>query len=403
MRTNASLHGRAMRRARRGISLIEALVAMAIMAFGMLGVLGLQSTLRASADLSKQRSEATRLAQERVEDWRSFSVVPVTAGVKSYASIPAGTTIENLGSFVSNASYTRTSVVTETPTQKTLRVDVSWEDRAGTTQNVRLFSVVARVSPDVAATMVAAPVGAGGTREPEGRRRGIPPQAKNFGDGTSGFVPPGGTGVGWRFDNVSGLITSVCTTLVTNNATLALADFTGCAATQKYQLIWGFIRFDLTNPPTDTSLRGANDDVPGTVQAEVIQTAPAALPAPVCLHGYADANLNPAAPFKVAAFFCPVPVISTSTPAFAWSGTLQVRPLSMPVANPLSATGTYATDAATANRKVCRLRAAGTYANVTEPLGNQNLLVIRAGDGTTPNVCPTTVPPTYFGHQPTPP
>lgn len=406
MRSDASLHGHAMRRARRGISLIEALVAMAIMAFGMLGVLGLQSTLRASADLSKQRSEATRLAQEKVEDWRSFSVIPVTPGAKSYTGIATGA-VENITSFVSNTSYTRTSTVTESspPGHKTLVVDVSWEDRAGTTQNVRLFSMVAQVSPDLAATMVAAPVGAGGTREPVGRRRGIPPQAKNFGDGTSGFVPPGGTGVGWRFDNVSGLITTVCSALApsVNNSNILATDFASCAATQKYQLIWGFIRFDLTNPPTDASLRSANDDVPGTVQAEVIQTAPAALPAPICLHGYADANLNPVAPFKLAAFFCPVPVISTSTPAFAWSGTLQIRPTSMPVASPLSAAGAYATDAATANRKVCRLRAAGSYANVTEPLGNQNLLVIRAGDGTTPNVCPTTVPPVYFGHQPAPP
>lgn len=407
MRTNASLHGRAMRRARRGISLIEALVAMAIMAFGMLGVLGLHSTLRANADLSKQRSEATRLAQEKIEDWRSFSVLPVTPGVKSYANIAATGTVEELTNFVSNTSYTRTSTVTESspPGHKTLVVDVSWEDRAGTTQNVRLFSVVAQVSPALAATMVASPAGAGGTREPEGRRRGIPPQAKNFGDGTSGFVPPGGTGVGWRFDNVSGLITTVCSALApsVDNSSILATDFASCPTTQKYQLIWGFIRFDLTNPPTDTSLRGANDDVPGTVQAEVIQTAPAALPAPTCLHSYADASLNSVAPFKVAAFFCPVPVISTSTPAFAWSGTLQIRPTSMPVASPLSAAGTYATDAATANRKVCRLRAASTYANVTEPLGNQNLLVIRAGDGTTANVCPTTVPPAYFGHQPTPP
>ncbi|MBI5719845.1 MAG: prepilin-type N-terminal cleavage/methylation domain-containing protein [Burkholderiales bacterium] len=410
MPTSASLPARLSRRARRGISLIEALVAMAIMAFGMLGVIGMQSTLRASADLSKQRSEATRLAQEKIEAWRSFSVIPAPAppasSVTSYASIAGTGAVENLSSFISNTTYTRTSTVTESspPGHKTLVVDVSWPDRAGTTQNVRLFSVVAQVSPDLAATAVARPVGAGGTREPEGRRRGIPLQAKNFGDGTSGFVPPGGGGTGWRFDNVSGLITSVCSLLAptVNNTTISATDFASCPTTQKYQLIWGFIRFDLTNPPTDASIRAANDDVPGGVtgvQAEVIQTAPAALAGTVnCLHGYADANLVETPPFKLAVFFCAVPADTTSTPVYAWSGTLQIRASSI-AATPISAAGTYATDTSTGNRKVCRVRAAATYANAAEPLGNQNLFVIRAGDGTTPNICPT--PPT-FGHQPAP-
>ncbi|MBK9136249.1 MAG: prepilin-type N-terminal cleavage/methylation domain-containing protein [Betaproteobacteria bacterium] len=71
----------------RGISLIEALVAMAIMAFGMLGVVGMQATLRANADAAKQRSEATRLAEEKIEQWRSFSVLPTTTGVKAFADI----------------------------------------------------------------------------------------------------------------------------------------------------------------------------------------------------------------------------------------------------------------------------------------------------------------------------
>lgn len=386
MRTNASLHGRAIRRARRGISLIEALVAMAIMAFGMLGVLGLQSTLRASADLSKQRSEATRLAQERVEDWRSFSVVPVTTGVKSYASIPAGTTIENLGSFVSNASYTRTSVVTETPTQKTLRVDVSWEDRAGTTQNVRLFSVVARVSPDVAATMVAAPVGAGGTREPEGRRRGIPPQAKNFGDGTSGFRTPqvSGTAAVWVFNNVTGLITSVCDTAAVDNATLTLAGLTNCVTTQAYQLITGYIRAS-TSSTQPTAAEMANPNSVGlassTFTAEVAQTAPTTGTI-ACRHDRAATYVQ---------YFCAIPVTSP-TPA-TWAGTLRINAASLPQLAPDLANSVLT------NVKVCRYRAAATYATTATngPLANQNLALIPAGDGATPFTCPS--PPT-FAHQP---
>ena len=407
MKSAESSLGVAGRRPGRGVSLIEALVAMAVMAFGMLGVLGLQATLRANADLSKQRSEATRLAEEKIEAWRSFSVIPTgVAGTKSYAGI-ATEAAETLSSFVSNTTYTRTVTVTESAPvgHKTLVVDVSWPDRSGTTQNVRLFSVAAQIPPGLAATLVAPPQGAGGTREPEGRARGIPLQAKNFGDGTSGFVPPGGTGVGWLFNNTTGLITSVCSTAVTNNAALVLTDFASCNTTQKYQLLAGFIRFDLTTPPTTTSVVNPTGDVPGTVQAEVVQTAPAAFVGTVnCLHAYADANLVPSAPFKVAGYFCAIPVSAVGTPALAWSGRVQIRTASMPLANPIAASGAYATDAATANRKVCRIRAAATYTDVVGPLINENLIVIQAGNGTTASTCPSTPnpPPPTFGHQPTP-
>lgn len=64
----------------RGVSLIEALVALAVMAFGMLGVVGMQSTLRFNSDVSKQRSEAVRIVQETVEQRRNFSTISALAG-----------------------------------------------------------------------------------------------------------------------------------------------------------------------------------------------------------------------------------------------------------------------------------------------------------------------------------
>ena len=44
----------------RGVSLIEAIVAMAVMAFGMVAIVGLQGTLRQNSDIAKQRSEVER-------------------------------------------------------------------------------------------------------------------------------------------------------------------------------------------------------------------------------------------------------------------------------------------------------------------------------------------------------
>jgi len=377
---------------RRGVSLIEALVAMAIMAFGMMGVLGMQATLRANSDLSKQRSEATRLAQEKIEAWRSFSVLPATTGVKAYADISTAG-VETLSSFISNTTYTRTATVTESSPvgHKTLVVDVSWADRSGVQHNVRLFSVAARLSPDLAATMVVAPQGAGGVREPEGRRRGIPPQAKNFGDGTSGFRPPQAaspTATVWVFNNVTGVITSVCQTAVGTNSALSLANITSCDSTQKYQLISGFLRFHttgvqataagLSNPPSQVD--------PLTVQAEVAQTAPVTTGA-VCFHG--DDPLTTPPVYR--AYFCAVPVDISTTPQLTWAGALQVNVVSL---GARAMTGVGDTNAN--HRRVCRYRAAATYAlaDTTGPLANQNLVLMEA-----PFSC-TTTPVVAWQHQP---
>ena len=55
-----------LRRRQAGVTLIEAMVALLIMAFGMVALVGLQSNLRRSADLAKQRGEAIRIAQQQL-------------------------------------------------------------------------------------------------------------------------------------------------------------------------------------------------------------------------------------------------------------------------------------------------------------------------------------------------
>ena len=145
-------------RAARGVSLIEALVAFAVLGFGMLGVVGMQSTLRYNADIAKQRSEAVRIAEETLEDWRTFSVLnpSVVPGHVSYAAI-ASQPQANVAGYTTNTTYRRTGTVVESvpPGQKTLVVDVEWTDRSGATQSVRLTSLVAGIAPELAATLVA--------------------------------------------------------------------------------------------------------------------------------------------------------------------------------------------------------------------------------------------------------
>ena len=69
-----------------GVSLVEALVALAIMAFGMLGLVGMQASMRANADLAKQRSEAVRLAQQQMEAWRGYGTLTTYNAIATQAS-----------------------------------------------------------------------------------------------------------------------------------------------------------------------------------------------------------------------------------------------------------------------------------------------------------------------------
>ena len=63
---------------------------MAVMAFGMMAIVGLQTTLRQNSDIAKQRSEAVRIAEEAIEQWRAFSAIETTAGHKAYDDIAVG-------------------------------------------------------------------------------------------------------------------------------------------------------------------------------------------------------------------------------------------------------------------------------------------------------------------------
>ena len=91
-------------RRQRGVSLIEALLALLVMALGMLGMVGVQSSLRHSSDVAKQRSEAVRIAQLEVERWRAFTALAGGGGTNFGEMADATATIAG-----TNATFTRTT------------------------------------------------------------------------------------------------------------------------------------------------------------------------------------------------------------------------------------------------------------------------------------------------------
>jgi hypothetical protein len=371
----------------RGVSLLEALVAMGVMAFGILGVMGMQLTLRSNADMAKQRSQATRIAQEKLEQWRSFSVLSTTPSHFAYDDIvtPPADTFTPLDR---STTYQVTGQVTNHPGHKTLSVEVSWVDRNNETQRVGLTSMISRVHPELAASMVAKSSGTP-TASPMGRHRTIPLAARDFGDGASGFRPPQGTGgtVAWLFNNVSGLI-DLCTTAVANNADIRTrSDLTDCSSgLTTYMLLAGFIRFATgTAQPSPYGVLFAYGPVFPVPELQVLQTAPAVQTVP-CLH--TDAGLG-ISDFVV--YYCAVPVLRASP---SWSGSIQFLSFAM---TPAAYLATTLNEMRNDYFKVCRFRASGIYTDQPVGLRNENYVVTRAGDNASPFICQPSV---SWIHQP---
>lgn len=366
----------------RGVSLIEALVALAVMAIGMLGLVGVQSTLRSNADLARQRSEAVRLAQEKLEERRAFvTLAAATTPYHGYADLADGSTGETglTTSAGSNASYNRTTTIATLDssampvmpqTAKTITVDVSWSDRTGAAQNVRLTSLLAGIAPDLAAT-AAVPGEGDQVRRPSGRNRGIPFLAKDIGGGLSGFKPPGASGsVVWVFNNANGLF-SICTTTASSTDTLTAANVdTGSCGTARYWLVSGFVRYATTTYPPTLSAADLSNPPISSLQVSVTRTDPTPTDTSTC---YTDRSVSGAAE-TYTSYFCAVQVYVLAGQPVAWTGSLSFGSSS------LIETSTTSDNAS--RYKVCRYAdTPESYDTVAQSRVNDNFLLIRAGDG----------------------
>jgi type II secretory pathway pseudopilin PulG len=121
-----------------GFTIIEALVALLIMTFGMLAISGMQMTLSQNSDISKQRTEATRLANEKMEQLRAYT------SIAEWNALASGS--DNI---TTNTQYTRTWSLagSNTNTYRPVTVNVSWLDRTGDPQGITLQSVISQTNP----------------------------------------------------------------------------------------------------------------------------------------------------------------------------------------------------------------------------------------------------------------
>lgn len=360
--------GRAPRGGKRqrqaGVSLIEALVAMTVVGIGMVSLVGVQASLRANADVSKQRSEAVRLGQSTIEDWRAFSTM---------GQYGAFDDLDDAALALGNASYTveRTVEDADLPLRgKALAVAVNWNDRSGTMQTVRLNTFLAGISPELGATLGLAPTG-GRTRGPGGRNLVIPRPAVDLQDGTSAFQPPGGGSSVWRFSNLTGEA-QFCT-LVDSGLGLTA---TNLSCTGRALLYSGFVRFALTATAPDAAA-AANPPGPvdGALNWSLLSTD---------VRNGDGICFDEAAADNSRLFYCLVPLITPpgGTPTLSWDGSFSFGPVASMAAS--------STEVSNTRRKVCRYpQTVHPLNSVLQALVNQNYLVIPAGNGTAPFSCPT--------------
>ncbi len=398
------MNGLIRRRSNFGTSLVEAVVALAVMAFGMLAVVGIQSTLRLNADVAKQRSEAVRIAQEAMESARTFAAIeaPVN-GQTAYADIGdvAG---QQVAGYTTNTTFslTRTVVSHSTPDRKEVQIRVDWTDRNGQAQGVELNSIIAANDPRVSLLLTARPNGIP-VRQPLGRHPGIPQPAVSVAPGLSAFKPPSGAaGVVWVFNDLSGMIVGVCNNVATDQSLLTSVDVAGCSNNVTAQPLRGFVRFATgSSQPTAADAQNPTGTALNLSIDLVLTSSGHPAPDHAC---FAAAPFDALTAETVVPYYCVV----YANAARVWSGRSTLRPLAF-TTPPSQLPWVVADDAAdaTASRyRVCRFTPAANdaqvvpnwqhprdYADVTvlQPLVNQNFLVIRAGDGSLPFACPTDV------------
>ncbi len=129
----------------QGFSLVEVLVAALVVAVGTIGLAKLQGITLSNSSESRTRTHALNLAQEKIEELRTFSNQTI------YDNLAGGTNENTDPEMVSgNANFTRIWTITDCSNGmncKQVKVSVSWSDSIGAQQTVQLTSFITQADP----------------------------------------------------------------------------------------------------------------------------------------------------------------------------------------------------------------------------------------------------------------
>lgn len=140
-------------RSQFGISLIEALVALVIVSFGILAITKLGSVLLSSNAESKVRAQAIALAEAKLEDMRNLMTDQQFASLASLAQSSAEGLYGYSTAVNQSVAFSRWYTLSASTVGKSAEVFVSWLDRSGNHQVVSVQSFVAWDDPAHAAAL----------------------------------------------------------------------------------------------------------------------------------------------------------------------------------------------------------------------------------------------------------
>jgi hypothetical protein len=306
--------------------------------------------------VAKQRGEATRLAEEKLEDLRSFTAIDATPDQESWAELS-----DSADTLTTNVAFSRTVTLegSASDTMRFAQVAVSWADRTCKKadcpqQSVVLRSVVSRTDPtDVGALGFPLPNNTT-LKRPKNRSMNIPVPATDLGNGKSAYQLANNLAV--VFSNDSGYVVQKCDFQITTADQLD-----DCQAYDAY-ILAGYVSKTMSAFPTTLGVNTGS--ITGYDTTRSID----------CSFGDAVNQNTGALIAGYKYYLCIVPVVSHGT----WSGTLRLKGM---------ATGT--------NYLVCRMqyptangltdnaRNVQPYSAVNDSLDNQNYII------TTSSQCPT--------------
>ena len=387
------------RRGQLGFTIIEALLSLVIMGFGILALAGMQAGLSRNSDDAKQRTEATRLAQEKIESLRSYTGIATTVvgqGTTSNTALNWNALAGSTDTITTNAAYTRTWTLdgSSSDSLRGLTVGVAWTDRAGANQTVSLSSVVSKTNPaDSGFLGFPLPLNTN-LKRPKDRNLDIPIPAIDLGNGQSA-VKFGNAGQYVLFGNISGDVVKICRPTLVGTLTSAdvIAALTSanlgtsnCTAITGY-IVAGYVGRESSSAVSDTVFNGLGIDNSGITRNAAGNTGIS------CQFGDATNQNTNATIANYKSYLCIVPLAAPTTALIAngpynWSGTVRIA-------------GPSAWNISGNNYYVCRYQYTATnsltdvnqrnvqpYVQVNKSIDQQNYLVLTTNNATSA-VAPT--------------
>lgn len=355
----------------RGFSLIEALIALVVTSFGLLAIAGVGLKLAHSEDVARQRGEATRLAQEQIENFRSFTQLAAEPGRNAWASMGGATTsdeIINGADYSTNTVFKRSWQVFDSVDDPWRRVSVTvaWADRVkgdAEPQSITFNSIISKTDPFDSGALAFPLPGNTTLKRPKNRSLNIPVPATDLGNGQS-VVQMGSFAV--VFDNAAGWVVKTCEGKVVKT----VADLeTGCIDSNAY-IVAGYV-----------SLSGTSSFPAGLdINAGLVSGSEGV----IChLEDAKDQNDAPDSAAVIAGYKYYLCVVRVATKGAEWGGTIRLAaPGLNSGTNYLVCRFQYAPLDATPS-KVNNPKNVQPYTQVGDSLDNQNYVI------TTANSCPT--------------